>query len=188
MVRLTSVARRLRAAVRARRADPLAAKAGYSLLEILIVLSIIALIAALVGPRLFAQLDRSKATTARVQARSLQAALNTMRLDIGRYPTAGEGLTLLTRGSSEVTGWYGPYLDGQVPNDPWGRPYQYRAAGEGGEGAEIVSLGADGRPGGSGLNTDIVVQASTPAAAPVGGTEAASASQDPGAAPAPATP
>ena len=85
-------------------------RGGYSLLEILIVISIIALIAALVGPRLFAQLDRSKVTTAEVQSRALVSALNTMRLDIGRLPTQEEGLELLVRNESGVAGWYGPCL------------------------------------------------------------------------------
>src|SRR5580704_5384120 len=91
-------------AARRRRAG---AKAGYSLLEILIVLAIIALIAALVGPQLFAQFDRAKVTTARVQVRSLEAALQTMELDIGRYPTQSEGLGLLVVGDRKtVAGWH----------------------------------------------------------------------------------
>ncbi len=128
---------------------------GYSLLEILIVISIIALIAALVGPRLFAQLDRSKVTTAEVQSRALVSALNTMRLDIGRLPTQEEGLALLVRNEGGVTGWYGPYLEGALPNDPWNRPYGYTAPSSP-EGSPIVfSLGADGQPGGTGLAADV---------------------------------
>jgi len=101
---------------------------GYSLLEILVVLSIIALIAAVVGPRLFAQLDKSKTQTARLQIRSLEAALETMRLDIGRLPTEQEGLGLLMQANAEqVPGWSGPYLDKALPSDPWARPYIYVA-------------------------------------------------------------
>lgn len=128
---------------------------GYSLLEILIVLMIVALIATLVGPRLFAQLDRSKSTTARVQGKALRAALDTMQLDIGRYPTQDEGLTLLFKGDG-VTGWYGPYLSDALPKDPWGRDYVYRAPAEGGAEPAIISYGSDGKPGGSGPAADVL--------------------------------
>ena len=132
------------------------AKAGYSLLEILIVLTIIALIAALVGPRLFAQLDRSKVTTARVQARSLESALETMRVDINRYPTQQEGLALLMQADPKtVTGWAGPYLGAAVPNDPWGRPYLYEPPKSEDRQPAVVSLGADGKPGGAGNSADV---------------------------------
>lgn len=149
-----------------------AARAGYSLLEILVVLAIIAMIAAVVGPRVFAQLDRSKTRTAELQIRALEAALETMRLDIGRAPTAEEGLTLLVRGDpSAAPGWYGPYLDDAVPNDPWGRPYVYitpeeaAAPGNGqvtsGEARpRVISYGADGQPGGEGANADVSSRAS----------------------------
>lgn len=150
-------------------------KAGYSLLEILIVLTIIALIAALVGPRLFAQLDKSKVTAARVQARQLQAALDTMRLDIGRYPTQQEGLTLLTKADAQqLTGWYGPYIDGGVPQDPWSRDYVYTAPTSVEGRPQIASLGADGQPGGQGLSADIVANPEqAPAAAAPAATAAA---------------
>ena len=137
---------------------------GYSLLEILVVLAIIALIAAVVGPRLFAQLDRSKTQTARLQIRSLEAALETMRLDIGRLPTEQEGLALLIRADPQtVSGWYGPYLDRELPSDPWGRPYIYRppaADATGAPGApdpspQVLSYGADGTEGGQGVNADV---------------------------------
>lgn len=139
-------------------------RAGYSLLEILVVLAIIALIAAVVGPRLFAQLDRSKATTARLQIRSLEAALETMRLDIGRLPTEQEGLGLLMQADpGQVAGWSGPYLDKALPSDPWARPYIYIAPAANATGApgapearaRIVSYGADGQEGGEGINADI---------------------------------
>ena len=139
-------------------------RAGYSLLEILVVLAIIALIAAVVGPRLFAQLDRSKTTTSRLQIRSLEAALETMRLDIGRLPTQQEGLNLLMQADpAQVPGWSGPYLDKALPSDPWARPYVYvapAAAATGAVGApeiraKVVSYGADGQPGGEGVNADV---------------------------------
>ena len=131
-------------------------RAGYSLLEILIVVAIIALLAALVGPRIMGQLDRSKVRTAEVQARALVSALHTMRLDIGRYPTNEEGLDLLVGNSQgTVAGWYGPYLDAGVPMDPWGRPYVYEAPASLEGNPTIISLGSDGQPGGSGLAQDI---------------------------------
>lgn len=139
-------------------------RAGYSLLEILVVLAIIALIAAVVGPRLFAQLDRSKTTTARLQIRSLEAALETMRLDIGRLPTDQEGLNLLMRADpAQVAGWSGPYLDKALPSDPWARPYIYVAPAANATGApgapeiraRVVSYGSDGQEGGEGVNADV---------------------------------
>lgn len=149
-------------------------RAGYSLLEILVVLAIIALIVAVVGPRLFTQLDRSKTTTARLQIRSLEAALETMRLDIGRLPTTQEGLGLLVAADpATVNGWYGPYLSEALPQDPWGRPYVYEApapsagapAAAAADGAlqgpaeetrpQVMSYGADGVAGGEGVNADV---------------------------------
>lgn len=135
---------------------------GFSLLEILVVLAIIALIAAVVGPRLFAQLDRSKTTAARIQAKALKSALETMRIDIGRVPTQQEGLNLLLQGDpTAVPGWQGPYMDA-LPSDPWGRPYVYVAPAEtsgaavsGGGNATVLSYGADGQEGGTGVNADV---------------------------------
>jgi general secretion pathway protein G len=137
-------------------------EAGYSLLEILIVLTIIALIAALVGPRLFAQLDRSKVTTARVQVRALETAVETMRVDINRFPTQQEGLPLLMQADPKVvTGWSGPYLSGDLPKDPWGRPYVYQAPPDENQKARVFSYGADGKPGGTGNAADIYNNAGT---------------------------
>jgi general secretion pathway protein G len=131
-------------------------KAGYSLLEILIVLAIIALIAALVGPRLFAQFDKSKVTTTRVQVKSLVSALDTMQLDIGRFPTQEEGLSLLEKTAGDSSpNWQGPYLSGPVPKDPWGHDYVYAAPDGEGQEPKITSLGADGKPGGTGNSADI---------------------------------
>lgn len=133
-----------------------ASKRGYSLLEILIVLTIIGLIAAFVGPRLFSLLDHSKVTTARVQVRALESALETMRLDIGRYPTATEGLKLLVEGDPKaVVGWRGPYLGGALPQDPWGHPYAYQSPASEEAPAKVFSYGSDGKPGGSGDAADI---------------------------------
>lgn len=133
---------------------------GFSLLEILVVLSIIALIAAVVGPRLYAQLDKSKSQTARLQIRALEAGLETMRLDIGRLPTEEEGLNLLVTGdATQVPGWSGPYLDKALPNDPWARPYVYVAPSDDGDNrARVISYGADGQEGGQGANVDVTTE------------------------------
>lgn len=138
---------------------PVFREAGFTLLEILIVLTIIALVAAFVGPRLMAQLDRSKVTAAKVQIRSLTSSLETMRLDLGRYPTEAEGLVMLVEAPSptneDAALWQGPYLETDVPNDPWGRAYVYRAPATLEARPLVISLGADGAEGGTGNAADL---------------------------------
>ena len=130
-------------------------RAGYSLMEVLIAVAIIAVLATLVGPQLLGQLDRSKVTAAQTQIRMIETSLDTMRLDIGRYPTQEEGLALLQTPNDTVSAmWAGPYLDGGLPADPWGRPYQYRV-GDSSTRGQVFSYGADGQEGGSGLDADI---------------------------------
>ena len=130
--------------------------AGFTLLEMIVVLVIIGLIMGLVGPRLFGQADKAKVQTAETQVKMLRGALQTMRLDISRWPTEQEGLALLTtKPSSEVRGWAGPYLDEAVPSDPWGTPYQYSPTPAGDSPIALYSLGADGKPGGEGQDADI---------------------------------
>jgi len=135
---------------------------GFSLLEMLVVLAIMGLLAALVAPRLFNQVDKSKLTVAETQARSLMTALETLRLDIGRYPTSEEGLSLLVSRPQDAVAarqWMGPYMDEGVPVDPWGNPYAYAPAGIDESGFQqkpfVYSLGADNAPGGAGMNKDI---------------------------------
>lgn len=132
-------------------------QAGFSLLEVLITLTILAALMALVAPRLLGQVDRSKITTARIQAKELTQSLKLMHLDIGRYPTEQEGLSLLMQPSSNDAMWSGPYLDGDtMPLDPWGNPFKYTPpAGGIMDVPKVYSLGADNAPGGSGLNEDI---------------------------------
>ncbi|GAB5455977.1 MAG: type II secretion system major pseudopilin GspG [Henriciella sp.] len=131
------------------------------MLEILVVLAIMAVIASLVGPQLFGQLDRSKARAAELQIQSIEASLGLMHMDIGRYPTEAEGLTLLEEwpGTNRPASWTGDYLTESLPMDPWGRPYLYgmgRAKVEGYSAPPVVySLGRDGRPGGEGLDSDL---------------------------------
>lgn len=131
---------------------------GFTLLEMLVVLVIIGLVAGLVGPRLFAKVDSSKIQTTGVQIKLLRGAIESMRLDIGSYPTPEQGLVLLVTPPSEPNlraRWKGPYLDEAVPLDPWGNPYQYQVPGDDGRPFGIYSFGADGRAGGEGNDADI---------------------------------
>lgn len=131
---------------------------GFSLLEMIVVLVIIGLIMGLVGPRLFSQADRAKVQTADTQVRMLRGALQTMRLDVGRYPTDDEGLRLLVERPSDPKlsqRWQGPYLDESVPNDPWGNPYQYSPRASGSHDFTLYSFGADGQAGGTEYDADI---------------------------------
>jgi general secretion pathway protein G len=133
-------------------------RAGFTLLELLVVIVIIGLLAAYVGPRLFAQLGKSEVTIAKAQMESFEKSLDTFRLDVGRYPTTEEGLAALMTAPPPVAAkWNGPYLKKGVPSDPWGNAYQYRAPGAKNE-YEIVTTGKDGQPGGTGENADIVTQ------------------------------
>lgn len=130
---------------------------GFTLLELLVVIVIIGLLAAYVGPKYFSQLGKSEVTMAKAQINSFEKALDTFRLDIGRYPNTEEGLNaMLVAPPAAGAKWNGPYLP-KVPSDPWGRPYQYKAPGAKSE-FEITSLGRDGQPGGSGDDADIVSQ------------------------------
>jgi general secretion pathway protein G len=127
---------------------------GFTLVEILVVITIIGLIMGLVGPRVLNYLTESKAKAAKIQIESFSSALDLYYLDLGRYPNSSEGLAALTRGNN-APGWNGPYLrGGAVPNDPWGHSYLYRSPGERAP-YEIISLGSDGQEGGSGTATDI---------------------------------
>ena len=141
-----------------RRIPSVPRQAGFTLLEMIVVLVIIGLIMGLVGPRLFGQADKAKVQTAETQIKMLRGALQTMRLDISRWPSEAEGLALLTTkpGDAEAArGWAGPYLDEAVPQDPWGQPYQYSPQSSGDNPFSLYSLGADGKPGGDSVNADI---------------------------------
>jgi general secretion pathway protein G len=128
---------------------------GFTLIEMLVVISIIAMIMAIVGPRVLNYLAESKVKAARIQIESLASALDLFYLDIGRYPSSSEGLTALVQRPGDGNTWNGPYLRGNaVPKDPWGQPYIYRIPGEHGA-FEILSLGSDGREGGVGTASDI---------------------------------
>lgn len=134
--------------------------AGYSLMEVLIAVAIIAVLATLIAPRLFGQLDQSRETAARTQIRMIETSLDTFRLDMGRYPTREEGLSVLVTPSADMVGnWNGPYVDGGMPNDPWGVPYRYAASDDPSMRGIVYSLGADGERGGEGNNQDITSRA-----------------------------
>lgn len=133
-----------------------AASDGYTLVEMLVVLTIISLILGLVGPRVLAYLGDSRVKTAKLQIESFGSALDLFYIDTGRYPTSSEGLEALAARPTGVEVWNGPYVKGgRVPSDPWGHAYQYRVAGEQTPPYEITSLGSDGREGGNGNAADI---------------------------------
>jgi len=127
---------------------------GFTLIEILIVVTIIALLASLVAPKLFSKLESSKRKIAQTQIQLIENALDTFKLDTGRYPTTEEGLKVLWENPGDIKGWDGPYLPKPIKADPWGRPYIYKSPGEHGP-YDLYSLGADGKPGGTGENKDI---------------------------------
>ena len=128
---------------------------GFTLIEVLIVMVILGLLAALVGPRMFGKVGKSRQKAAKAQIALFETALDTYRLDTSKYPTTDQGLQALRVKPSGVERWDGPYLPKNVPLDPWGHPYQYRSPGEHGD-YDIVSLGADGSQGGEGEDEDVV--------------------------------
>lgn len=130
-------------------------EAGYTLVELLVVITIIGLIVALVGPRVLNYLGESKVKTAKIQIQGFSSALDLYYLDTGRYPTSSEGLGALVQRTAGLASWNGPYLKGgSVPLDPWGKAYVYRSPSEHGP-YDIVSRGADGQEGGSGTAADV---------------------------------
>jgi general secretion pathway protein G len=128
--------------------------AGFTLLELLVVIVIIGLLAGYVAPRYFAQVGRSEVQVAKAQIDSLEKALDQFRLDNRRYPSPEEGLAALVEKPANAANWSGPYLKKGVPADPWGRPYVYRAPGTRGD-YDVLSLGKDGKPGGTGEDADL---------------------------------
>ncbi len=132
------------------------AEAGVTLIEMLVVVVIIAVFAAVVGPRLLNQGDKARVVAAKQQIENYQLALGQYHLDTGTYPTTEQGLNALRTQPSGVDQWHGPYLQKDVAPDPWSHPYVYKFPGEHGDEPDVLSYGADGQPGGSDFNADIV--------------------------------
>lgn len=131
---------------------------GFTLVEMLVVITIIGLIMGLIGPRVLNYLSESKVKAAKIQMQSFASALDLYNLDTGRYPSSSEGLAALVQPTAGGGSWNGPYLKGAaLPSDPWNHPYLYRAPGEHGP-YDIMSLGSDGQEGGSGIAADLSLE------------------------------
>lgn len=128
---------------------------GFSLIELLIVMVILGLLAGLVGPKLFGKVDSSKQKAAKTQISLFESALDTYRLDNGKFPSTEQGLKALREKPEGAAKWKGPYLPKEIPMDPWGNAYVYRCPGEHGD-FDIIAQGADNAPGGEGNDMDIV--------------------------------
>jgi general secretion pathway protein G len=126
---------------------------GFTLIELLVVMVMIALLAALVGPRLFPKLGKGKQSAGAAQIELIGQGLDSFRLDVGRYPTTQEGLNALVV-NPNVEKWDGPYLKKALPNDPWDKPYHYQCPGSHGD-YDLFSYGRDNAPGGEGEDKDL---------------------------------
>jgi len=126
---------------------------GFTLIELLVVMVILAMLAAIVGPKLFTKVGKGKQAAAKTQIEMLGQALDSYRLDTGHYPNTSQGLNALVTNPG-VEGWDGSYLKKALPNDPWMKPYQYQSPGTHGD-YDLFSYGADGAPGGEGENKDV---------------------------------
>ena len=129
---------------------------GITLIEMLVVVTIIALFAALVAPRMIGKADAARRTTTHAQINSFMTALGSYKLDTGNFPPTEIGLQALRVKPDNVPQWAGPYLPQDIPMDPWAHPYLYKYPGEYGDEPDVISLGADGQPGGEWNNADIV--------------------------------
>lgn len=127
---------------------------GFTLLELLVVMVIIGLLSAYVGPKVFNQIGKSETKIAKAQVEALLKALDQYRIDVGRYPATEQGLAALLARPGDEARWAGPYLSKAIPKDPWGRDYQFRSPGEHGD-CDVFSFGRDGRLGGEGEDADI---------------------------------
>ena len=130
-------------------------QAGFTLIELVVVIIILGLLSALVAPKFFGRVDKAKITTAKTQIELLGGALDDFRLDNGRYPTTDEGLVALREKPMDLETWDGPYLPKNIPDDPWKRAYLYKSPGDHGP-YDLISFGADGQEGGEGNDKDIV--------------------------------
>jgi len=128
---------------------------GFTLMELVVVIIIIGVLAALVGPKFFGRVSEAKQKAAKAQIELFGTALDALRLDVGRYPTTEEGLKSLREKPSGMETWKGPYLPKEIPADPWGKPYIYKSPGDHGD-YDLISYGIDGTEGGDGEGLDIV--------------------------------
>jgi general secretion pathway protein G len=131
------------------------ARAGITLIEMLVVVTIIALFAAVVGTTMFKKTDQARVTAAKVQISNFMDALGQYKLDTGVFPTTEQGLAALRVKPDNVMNWNGPYMPKDVPSDPWGHAYIYKYPGEHGDEPDITCYGRDGQPGGEGVDADI---------------------------------
>jgi len=131
-------------------------QAGVTLIEMLVVVTIIGLFVALVGPALWKRADTARITAARAQIHNFMTALGTYKLDTGTFPTTEQGLAALRVKPADANQWNGPYMPQDIPKDPWGHDYAYKYPGDHGDEPDIVCYGADGQPSGDGMNADIV--------------------------------
>jgi general secretion pathway protein G len=127
---------------------------GFTLLELLVVIVIIGLLTAIVGPRYFSQLGKSEQATAKAQIDAFSKALDAYRLDVGHYPSTEQGMLVLVTKPNDEPKWNGPYLQKTLPLDPWGKAYIYRVPGQGGD-YDLLSYGKDGQAGGEQENADV---------------------------------
>jgi general secretion pathway protein G len=129
--------------------------AGFTLVELLVVLIILGLVASIAGPNVMKYLGSSKSKTARLQLKEIESSVELFFLDTGRYPPNDPGLKALVNNDASIAGWSGPYFkSGQIPLDPWGNNYLYLSPGEHGP-FDLMSLGADNQPGGEGDDKDV---------------------------------
>lgn len=128
---------------------------GFTLIELMVVLLILAMLTTIAAPRVTKYLSKAKAQTAKIQVEALNAAVDAFVLDVGRPPTAAEGLDALMAAPTEAAAWDGPYIKKKESlTDPWGAPYGYRAPGQH-SAFDIFTLGADGKEGGDGDASDL---------------------------------
>ena len=130
-------------------------EAGFTLVELLVVMAILVLLASMVAPRVMGYLGSSRTKTAKIQIENLATSLELYKLDTGRFPRNSDGLKALTTPGNRRAGWNGPYIKGvRIPLDPWGNPYRYKHPGRYGS-FDLFSLGADNKPGGGDENSDV---------------------------------
>ncbi len=131
-------------------------ESGVTLIEMLVVVTIISVFLLVVGPKLLGQGDKARVTAARQQIQSFEQMLAAYKLDTGTFPSNEMGLKGLRDKPQNVNNWNGPYSSKEIPVDPWGNAFLYKYPGEHGDEPDIICLGADGQPGGETINADIV--------------------------------